>query len=183
MASGDKTGAPSAPEPPKRFITTHNAEGRAVFSQMFDDTVSTNSIPGMAYYEAYKTFKTPIQLSEEADLKEMKAHAHEDSTITFPKPGEVILRYCDWGPGEGAPLHRHESIDFGIVVHGEIEAFLDSGETRRLRVGDVLVQRNTLHGWRNPSETDYARVLYVIQGTEPVVVAGKEMKIDLGKFA
>ncbi len=167
---------------PKRYITTHNANGEAIFSQDFDESVTRYEIPGMQYFEAYKTFEAPINMSDEADLKAMQSAAHEDKTITFPKPGATILRYCDWPPGGSAPLHRHETMDFAIVLRGEIEATLDSGESRLLKVGDCLVQRNTLHAWRNPSATEPARVLFVIQGCHPVKVGDKEMKQDLGRF-
>ncbi len=184
MASNSKSEAPAKPPfgPPKRYITTHNAEGKAVFSTTFSETLTTYEIPGMLYYEAYKTFEAPIKLADESDLKGMQAHAGEDSTITFPQPGATILRYCDWPPGGSAPLHRHETMDFGIVVRGRVEAIMDSGETRLLDVGDCLVQRNTLHGWRNPSDTEFARVLFVIQGCPPVEVAGQVMRQDLGAF-
>ncbi|KAH8898463.1 hypothetical protein GQ53DRAFT_742493 [Thozetella sp. PMI_491] len=185
MVSGSTSGTtPSqAPSPPKRYISTHDAEGKSIFSEAFPDELATYQIPGMTYYEAYKTFEAPIPLAQETDLKTMQAHAAEDGTITFPKPGATTLRYCDWPPGGEAPLHRHESIDFGIVILGEIEAFMDSGERRLLKPGDCLVQRNTLHGWRNPSTTEYARVVFVIQGTQPVTVNGETMRQDLGRFA
>ncbi len=167
---------------PKRYITTHNAEGKAIFSEAFDETLTAHEIPGMVYYEAYKTFEAPVNMTDEADLKAIEARRAEEATISFPTPGAITLRYCDWAPGGSAPLHRHETMDFGIVLRGEIEAFLDSGETRLLKVGDCLVQRNTLHGWRNPSATEYARVLFVINGCRPVTVAGQEMRMDLGRF-
>ena len=40
-----------------------------------------------------------------------------------------------------------------------VELALDSGEQRTLRVGDVLIHRGTMHGWRNPSETEAARMV------------------------
>jgi quercetin dioxygenase-like cupin family protein len=178
MEKPDQT-TQAPPDPPKRYVTTHNAAGKAVFSQDVSESVSTNSIPGMLYYEAYKTFGNPIDLNDETDIK---SYVASDDAISFPKPGEITLRYCDWPPGGSSPLHRHETIDYALVVHGEIEAFMDSGETRLLKTGDCLVQRNTLHGWRNPSLTDYARVVFVIQGCPPVIVAGKEMVQDLGAF-
>lgn len=167
---------------PNRYITTHDGEGKAVFSKAFDEALTRHEIPGMLFYEAYKTFEAPINMSDESDITAIQSRAAGEGTISFPDPGATILRYCDWPPGGSAPLHRHETMDFGIVVHGEIEAILDSGETRLLRVGDCIVQRNTLHAWRNPSGTEYARVIFVIQGCPPVKVAGKEMRQDLGAF-
>jgi quercetin dioxygenase-like cupin family protein len=167
---------------PKRYVTTHNAQGKSVFSKGLEETLTTYEIPGMKYFEAYKTFQAPIGINDEGDLKAVRSHAHEDKEITFPEPGNTILRYCDWPPGGSAPLHRHETVDFGIVIHGEVEAIMDSGESRLLKAGDCIIQRNTLHAWRNPSKTEWVRVLYVIQGVKPAVINGREMSQDLGAF-
>lgn len=185
MESETNPKVPPNPPPlsqPNRYVTTHNAEGKAVFCQTLGEALTTYEVPGMLYYEAYKTFEAPVNLTDEADIKEVQSHAAEDGTISFPKPGATILRYCDWPPGGSSPLHRHETMDFGIVVHGEMEAIMDSGETRLLKVGDCIVQRNTLHAWRNPSATEHARVIFVIQGCPPVKVGEKEMRQDLGAF-
>ncbi|KAK0646786.1 hypothetical protein B0T16DRAFT_414248 [Cercophora newfieldiana] len=136
----------------------------------------------MLYYEVYTSVTSPIKLQDEADIRAIQANEPNESTISFPKPGNTILRYCDWPPGGSAALHRHETIDFGIVIHGSVEAIMEDGEKRVLGPGDVLVQRNTLHGWRNASETEWARVAFVIQGCEPVEVGGKKMELDLGAF-
>lgn len=184
MESNSNPEVPASPPlgRPKRYVTTHDAEGKAVFSQAFDVSVTAHEIPGMYYYEAYKTFDAPANMTDEADIKAVQSRAADEGTISFPAPGATIFRYCDWAPGSSAPLHRHETMDFGIVVNGEVEAIMESGETRLLKVGDCIIQRNTLHAWRNPSDTEYARVLFVIQGCPPVKVAGKEMRQDLGAF-
>jgi quercetin dioxygenase-like cupin family protein len=56
-----------------------------------------------------------------------------------------------------------------------MELTLDSGETRTLRVGDVVVQRGTMHGWRNPSATEWARVVFFLVGAEAVTLEGGEV--------
>lgn len=179
-ASAKSTESP--PPPPKRYITTHDAAGTAVFCNTVQAVLPAYEVQGMGYFEAYKTFETPIKLNQEADLSALHSHAHEDSTLTFPRPGEVIYRICDWAPGAGTPFHRHESVDFATVIQGEVEAIMESGETRAMRAGDCLVQRATLHAWRNPSTTEFARVLFVINGCAPVTVGDKVMSMNLGEF-
>ncbi|KAK3356558.1 cupin domain protein [Lasiosphaeria hispida] len=169
-------------ENPKRYVTTHNAEGKAVFSGDLAESLPAYEIPGMSFYEAYTTFEAPVNMNDETDIKAIQSNKENEVNISFPKPGAVILRYCDWPPGGSSPLHRHETMDFGIVVRGEMEAIMDSGETRLLKAGDLLVQRNTLHAWRNPSPTQYARVIFVIQGSSPVNIGGKVMHQDLTRF-
>jgi quercetin dioxygenase-like cupin family protein len=62
-----------------------------------------------------------------------------------------------FAPGVAARNHRTDSIDYATVIAGEIDMELD-GESVRLRAGDVLVQRGTIHNWVN-------------KGTAPCVIA------------
>ena len=66
-------------------------------------------------------------------------------------------------------------------MEGVIELILDSGEKQSLQRGDVCIQRGTNHAWRNPSETEWARVVYVLQDSHPVEVGGKPLKEYLGR--
>lgn len=70
-------------------------------------------------------------------------------------------------------------MDYGIVTAGEIELTLDSGESeevRVLRTGDTMVQRATMHCWRNVSETEWCRMVFVMMPVEEVVVGGKVLE-------
>jgi quercetin dioxygenase-like cupin family protein len=77
-------------------------------------------------------------------------------------------------------MHRTVSLDYGVVLIGEMELVLDSGETRVMKVGDVAVQRGTNHAWRNTSKTEWARMMYVLQPSLPIAINGKPLDEDLG---
>lgn len=77
-------------------------------------------------------------------------------------------------------MHRTVSLDYGIVLIGEVELLLDSGETRLMKTGDVCVQRGTNHAWRNASQTEWARMMYVLQPSLPIEIQGKRLNEDLG---
>jgi hypothetical protein len=74
-------------------------------------------------------------------------------------------------------------LDYGVVLEGEVELILDSGETRVMKRGDVSVQRGTNHAWKNvtPDKIDkegkkigqWARMLYVLLPAEEIEVEGK----------
>lgn len=83
-------------------------------------------------------------------------------------------------PGLLSPMHRTVSLDYGVVLEGEVELVLDSGETRLLKRGDVAVQRGTNHAWRNTSETEWARMMYILQPCAPLEVGGKKLGEDYG---
>ncbi len=78
-------------------------------------------------------------------------------------------------------MHRTQSLDYGIVLEGSIIMVLDDGEEHLLRRGDVAIQRATMHGWKNPSKTDWCRMAFVLMAAEAFDVNGKSMGEDLGK--
>ncbi len=80
---------------------------------------------------------------------------------TNPEPGQ--RRFPD-GPHPG--MHETDTIDYAIVMHGEIYAILDQGETL-MKTGDVLIQRGTSHAWSNRSD-DYCRVAFVLVEARPL---------------
>jgi len=85
--------------------------------------------------------------------------------------GGTILRVVEFSPGVQARNHRTDSIDYAIVLSGEIDMEID-GALVHLRAGDVLVQRGTIHNWTNPG-TEPCVVAFVLVAAKPVERAGK----------
>lgn len=83
----------------------------------------------------------------------------------------------DFQPGAEIPMHRGESLDYNIVIEGEFELILDSGEVKMLQRGDVNIQRATAHKWRNVSGggTAPGRLFSVLIDIEPLDVDGKSL--------
>ena len=75
-------------------------------------------------------------------------------------------------------MHRTLSLDYAVVVAGSIEVILESGEKRVLSVGDTLVQRGTMHQWRNPSDTEWCRMVVVMMPIDDLVVGGKNLETE-----
>ena len=63
-------------------------------------------------------------------------------------PGGTVFRIVEFGPGVSPRNHRTDSIDYAVVISGEIDMVLDD-TTVHLKAGDVLVQRGTIHNWIN----------------------------------
>ncbi len=80
---------------------------------------------------------------------------------TNPEPGQ---RRDPDGPHPG--MHETDTIDYAIVLHGEIHAIMDEGATL-MKTGDVLIQRGTSHAWSNRSD-DYCRVAFVLVEATPL---------------
>lgn len=112
-----------------------------------------------------------------------------NADLTNTKPGlhitnGTVVRMIDFGPGVESPMHRAMSIDYGIVMDGEFELTLDSGETRIMKQGDISVQRATAHKWKNitAGETQAGRMLYVLLDCKEVLVQGKNIEGFLGEL-
>lgn len=74
-------------------------------------------------------------------------------------------------------MHRTVSLDYAVVLAGEIVCVLDGGEEKTIAQGEFIIQRGTNHQWINRSKTEVARILFVMVGAEKVVLEdGKELE-------
>jgi len=148
---------------PRRVVTGHDDTGRSVF---LSDGPSPRghdlSRPGVTFYEVWSTASepAPITAAEPAEPND------RTQTIGPAGPGSVI-RIVDFLPAGGLPrMHRTETIDYVIVLEGEIEMDMDDS-TVKMQAGDVMVQRGTNHAWANRS-SKRARVAFVLIDAEPL---------------
>ena len=69
-------------------------------------------------------------------------------------------------------MHRTDTIDYAILIEGELTAIMEDGETV-LHPGDVLIQRGTMHAWANRSGKMCRICFVLIDGVEPPVLKGR----------
>ena len=151
----------------RRIVTEHDSEGRSVFRS--DDEVTAKLVPsGDAEMALIWTTQ-----SVPADNNNDTAGADPRAGVTLK--GGSVIRTVYMKPGASSPMHRSHSIDYGIVISGDLELDLDGGETVLLHPGDIVVQRGTNHLWRNPSQTEWTRIVFVLIEAGPVVVNGAEI--------
>ena len=153
MASEDK------PRPAHRFITTHDPDGRSIFSQTLKDTAPLSVASGAQISFCYATQNFPVDIEGEKDIERY-------SHFITKSPGLVVAngsaaRMIDFPPGYASVMHRAISVNYNFVIEGELEVTLDSGEKKTLKPGDTLVQRAINHAWRNKSDTKWARLAAV----------------------
>lgn len=162
-----------------RFITSHDDKGAAIFSNTIPEPLPWHELPdGARFALGYATNKTPVELSNGTDLNAYENYLQNPPGIMIH--GGSVLRIVDMKPGAVSPMHRTVSLDYGVVLEGQVELVLDSGEVRIMNRGDTSVQRGTNHAWRNTSKTEWARMLYVLQEAAPVLVNGKPLGEDYG---
>ncbi|VUC23381.1 unnamed protein product [Clonostachys rosea] len=156
---------------PNRFITDHNANGLAVFDTSVPELLPTEVAGPMTNHFAYATEAFPADFTNKSDLITYSTMLSSPPGIFIPTGS--VLRIVDMQPGGETPLHQTDSLDYGVVLEGEVELELDSGETRSLKRGDVSVQRGTNHLWRNLKKTESSRMLFVSLGAKPDETLGK----------
>ncbi|KAF2674930.1 hypothetical protein BT63DRAFT_24285 [Microthyrium microscopicum] len=165
-----------------RFITTHDSNGKAVFSDALPEESTmkglANTSPVMGFALSYTTSTFPVDMAGDKDVTAYKKYLSDPPGLSVSNG--TVLRHVDFEPGVTSAMHRTVSLDYGILLEGQIEAVLDSGEARLMKRGDVCVQRGTMHAWRNPSPTEWARMVFVLQTCEPVEFKGEKVGEDLG---
>ena len=159
---------PSDKLPPvRRVVTGHDANGRAIFWS--DDRFPTERIPiGGADFALIWTAPTlPVDNNDEVDGRTREAG------LTLN--GGSVIRVVDMLPGGDSPMHRTNSLDYGIVLSGQLELELDDGAKTLLGPGDIVVQRGTMHLWRNPSDSEPCRIVFVLTEAKPYVHDGQPL--------
>ena len=163
-----------------RIITTHDpSTGKAIVHSAAAAPWTTYDEQSVGFSVMYTTSTFPASLTSDADIADHEAVV-ASGKLGLVNPRGTVCRVVDFGPGREPLMHRTQSLDYGVVIEGSVEMELDGGEKVVLRRGDVAVQRATMHAWRNVSETEWARMLFVLQDCQPLEVAGEKLKEDLG---
>ncbi len=147
----------------RRVVTGHDANGRAVVKI---DEVSKNLVssrPGQSACVVWTTESFPVDNTGDADegLRQVGTTLHNGT----------VFRVVEFGPGVTPRNHRTDSIDYGVVVSGELDMELEDTVVH-LKAGDVLVQRGTIHNWVNRG-TWPCVIAFVLIDAKPVEVDGK----------
>jgi mannose-6-phosphate isomerase-like protein (cupin superfamily) len=171
--------------PVRRIVTGHDSRGRSIVQQDGAPArvVTLGGESGTTFHEVWSTRAAP------APIDRASGEPAETGIRLLPPAGGTRIRILDIPPDDGsvaalpreavkalfeaigaghalAPdpphplMHRTETIDYGIVLEGELVLILDEGETV-VRAGDVIVQRGTSHAWANRSDGN-ARIAFVL---------------------
>ena len=171
----------------RRVVTGHDANGKAiVLSDGPVPTVHGNPIrPGQLSFEVWKTHASPApigavepepttgprSLQPPANgtvfrISVVPPEAEETRKLT-PEQARELFRKSGAGDastfgrgGRHPMMHRTETVDYAVVLEGEITLLLDDGDVH-LKAGDVVIQRGTSHAWSNRSGKN-VKMLYVL---------------------
>jgi quercetin dioxygenase-like cupin family protein len=150
------------PRPVRRVVTGHDEKNVA---KVLIDGAATNtrsSRPGRYSTLIWSTDGTPAEIAVGEDAEDLGARV----LGTAPPAGGTRFTINDIPPGAEGAMHRTETLDYVIVLKGELDMEMDDS-TVTLRAGDVMVQRGTNHAWINRG-TEYARVAFVLIDAKPL---------------
>jgi naringenin degradation protein FdeH len=177
------------PQQFRRVVTGHNAAGRSIFvSDGATPHVFSRTKGSAIVHELWETAGTPADnrgnddaikrghrlpppkngsvfrvIEYPPDSERLAAIAHEEK---LPDDGSGRAAASDRNSPRHPGFHKTATIDYAIVLSGEIYAMMDEGEVL-LRAGDVLIQRGTNHAWSNRT-SENAVVAFVLIDAEPV---------------
>ena len=153
----------------RRVVTGHDKTGKA---RVIIDGLASNTMTLRQGANAALVWTTEgLPISNEGDADESLRRvgtAIEEGTV---------FRVIDYAPGVTPRMHRTESIDYAVVMSGEISMELDDGDEVLLRAGDVLVQRGTIHNWINRGE-ETCRIAFVLIAAAPVAVKDGHLRAE-----
>lgn len=172
------------PLPPvRRVLTAVDAQGRSYIAEDGPSParIYSEARPGYCNANLWRTVGSPAPIAADDDITQHRG--------VLPPAGGTVLRIIDFPPQPADPeeqrrqheamfatmfkdaqhqkdhprhpgMHTTDTIDYAIMLQGELVAIMDEGETV-LRAGDVLVQRGTNHAWANRSR-EMARIAFVL---------------------
>lgn len=170
----------------RRIVTGHDANGKAVFTDIgpLPTVVPLATIPGTVFHEIWSTRQTPAPVGNGADptlgplTLSPPRHGTRIRIVDIPSDTEDFLEhgaarmhdaFAQIGEAGASTvktssphplMHRTESVDYGVVLHGALTLVLDDSEVE-LHPGDIVVQRGTNHAWANRSGAP-CRMLFVL---------------------
>lgn len=183
--------------PIHRVVTGHNKQGQAIVvsSGPLPTVKEVAAIPGTFFHEVWCTSSTPAVIDNGEDptlgplmlpppksgtrfrfvdippeTPELLASSEDQMKAAFSQIGDEGASKVN--AGSPHPLmHRTESVDYGVVIEGEMTLVLDEGEVP-LKVGSVVVQRGTNHAWANRSGKPCRMLFVLIDGSYEKSIAG-----------
>src|SRR3954470_22940706 len=135
----------TAPTPPRRIVTGHDASGRSVVLSDGPNP-KTLDIGTAAFHEVWITDAMPVPITAEEPET-------TDRPVRVPPPANgVMVRYTEMAPGGESPMHRTETCTVGILSEGETGLLLNKCSEPRIGPGDAVARLGTMQAWANRSD-------------------------------
>jgi mannose-6-phosphate isomerase-like protein (cupin superfamily) len=189
--------------PIHRVVTGHDAEGKAIIQSNgpLPKVIELEHIRGTFFHEVWCTKGAPVLISQaeadptvgplmlpppsqgtrirfvdsQPDSAEFLARGHERMSAAFAQIGDTAASTVK-SDSPHPLMHRTETVDYGIVISGEMTLILDDSEVP-LKPGSVVIQRGTNHAWANRSDKPCRMLFILVDGTyEPSLAAALKQR-------
>jgi len=144
----------------RRVVTGHDERGKAFVAI---DEVTSNIVVRRPGYESSVIWATDSFPADNGGTDDGAA-----LDVSVNPPNGTVFRVIRYEPGVAPRMHRTDSLDYAVIVSGEIDMELDDGETVHLSAGDVVVQRGTIHNWINRG-SEACIVAFVLTSAHPAL--------------
>lgn len=157
----------------RRIVTGHDENGKAVVATDERLTAVSRGIgKNITGCEIWSTDKMPVDNSAAAGGAQRAGFVKR---YNYVGTGEgTTFRITEWAPGHARFTHRTETVDYAILLSGEIDCELDDGEVVHMKPGDIIVQRGTIHTWVNRGSVP-AVTAFILIDAKPDEVKGKKL--------
>jgi len=140
----------------RRVVTGHDASGKSIF---ISDGPAPQFHDRPNFVELWNTAGAPAPIGAVPGVEP------NDRPLQIGPPAlGSIVRVNEMPPGNRSPMHRTKTLDYGIVLEGEVHLILEDSETV-LSPGDVVIQRGTNHAWENRTDKP-ARMVFILVDAE-----------------
>jgi mannose-6-phosphate isomerase-like protein (cupin superfamily) len=156
----------------RRIVTGHNAAGKAVIKTDEQMAAVPRIGAGTSGAEMWSTDQMPIDNSEAAEAAQRAGFVKHTNYVG--DGGGTTFRINEFAPNSMRFTHRTETLDYVLLLSGEIDCELEAGEVVHMKPGDVLIQRGTIHTWVNNGSVP-AVIAFILIDAKPVEVNGTEM--------
>ncbi len=157
--------------PMRRVVTGHNAHGRSiiVMDGPSPHVLELEGMPGLALITLWVTGRAPAANVGPADAAARPVVLEPPARGTIYRGKAFAAMGADHAMDRSEArhpgMHKTSTVDYALVLDGEIWALMDEGETL-LKAGDCLVQRGTNHAWSNRTDGP-CRVAFILVSSEP----------------
>jgi uncharacterized cupin superfamily protein len=158
----------------RRVVAANNDAGKCVVvSDEVIDAVSRGVGVGVTGSEMWSTDQMPVDNTPSADSAQRAGFVKRFNDFNWVgSGGGTTFRINEWAPGHAKFTHRTQTVDYDIVLSGEIDLILDDHEVVHLRTGDVIILRGGTHTWHNTG-TVPAVTAFILVDALPVSVDGE----------
>lgn len=159
----------------RRVVVGNDANGRS--TAISDETLTAKGVSAgidISGCELWVTDRMPVDNTASTGAEQQQGSLARFHNLYVRNGQGTAFRVTLIEPDAKAVFRRTETVDYDVVLSGELDLHLDDDEAVHLKAGDVVIVRGALHAWSNPG-TQPATIAFIMVDADPVVVNGQTL--------